>query len=245
AAATLLFALWHWNRSGRPVFLLLFAVGGLMVLFEPMVDTVGAVWFPTNSWVGLELYNRVIPVWVCLTYFCYFGIGVGASWLALRASTTPRRVWSLFGALMVADAVMELILLHLDGIYLYYADPPLVLARFPLWWAPTNALIIVAAAAAISCLEDNLRGVRHLLIIPIGLTCSAACNAAAGWPSWLVINTPVGPVLRDLAGIATFAVAAGVIGGVVAPAIAHTANRGAADVAARSPTDLAQPITAD
>ena len=223
AVLTLLFALAHWKRSGRPVFLLLFVVGGLMVFFEPMVDTVGAVWFPTNSIVGLELYGRIIPVWVCLTYFCYFGIGVGASWLALRASTTARRVWMLFGALMAADTAMELILLHLDGIYLYYADPPLVVARFPLWWAPTNALIIVAAAAAIRCLEGQLRGVRQLLIIPIGLTCSAACNAAAGWPSWLVINTPVGHVLRDLGGVATFAVATWIIGGAVAPAITRAA----------------------
>lgn len=207
AVLTLLFALRHWRTSGRPTFLLLFLAGGLMVFFEPMVDAVGAVWFPTDSTVVFRLYNRVLPLWVLENYFCYFGIGVGATWLALRANATPRRLWTLFALFIACDWGMETILLHLPTIYIYYGHQPLTVDRFPLWWAPVNSLIIIATALAIRQSETALRGARQLLIIPIAWTCSAACNAAAGWPSWLVINSHVSPVLRTLGGIATYAAA--------------------------------------
>lgn len=236
AALTLVFALVHWRRTGRPIFLLLFCVGGLMVFFEPMVDTVGAVWFPANSMVALELYHRIIPIWVCLTYFSYFGIGVGAAWLAIRAQPTRRRLWTLWCAFIVADVVMEVVLLHLDGIYLYYAAPPLVVAKFPLWWAPVNSLIIVGTAAVIRRLEPTLRGPRYLLIIPAGLSCSAAGNAVAGWPSWLVINSDLGPLPTQLGGVATFAAAAWIVGGVLAPLVGPG---GATAVPSTEPTTVA------
>jgi hypothetical protein len=207
AFLTLLFALRHWRTSGRPTFLLLYLAGGLLVFFEPMVDTVGAVWFPTDSTVVFRAYNRVLPVWVLENYFCYFGIGVGATWIALREHITPRRLWTLFVLFIACDCGMETILLHLPTIYIYYGHQPLTLDRFPLWWAPVNSLIIIATALAIRQFDTTLRGARQLLIVPIAWTCSAACNAAAGWPSWLVINSHVGPLLRALGGIATYAAA--------------------------------------
>lgn len=45
----MLYALYHWWRTGRPVVLLLFVTGGLTMIFEPMVDTVGACWLPKDS----------------------------------------------------------------------------------------------------------------------------------------------------------------------------------------------------
>ena len=30
------------------------------------------------------LWDRPMPVWLCLTYFVYFGVGGGLTWLVLR-----------------------------------------------------------------------------------------------------------------------------------------------------------------
>jgi hypothetical protein len=244
AALTLLFALWHWRRSRTPTFLLLFVVGGLMVFFEPMVDTVGAVWFPKNSWTAFHAYGRFLPVWVWLTYFCFFGLGVGLVWLALKARPTASRIWGLFAAVAIGDCIMEVILLHLQHVYAYYGHQPLTLLRFPLWWAPVNALIIVAAAAAIRRLDAELQGIRRLAIIPIGLTCSAALNAAAGWPSWLVINSRVGTIVIAIGGIATFAIASWIVAIVARYATGPEPAHATVPAAARLQSKSAPVVTA-
>lgn len=218
AFAALLYSLWHWRRSGRPVFLLLYIAGGAMMVFEPLVDTVGGCWFPTNSWTAFHGYGRPIPVWLCLAYFFYFGIGVGVIWTQMRTGITRRQLWATFIFTMLGDLVFEQVLLMFDP-YVYYGGQPLLLGKFPLWWMAVNGLIPVVAAAVIYKFEDMLVGWRLVYIVPIVVTASAATNAAAGWPAWFVINTDVGPVVTQLGGLATFALAftaIGVIGRFVA-----------------------------
>jgi hypothetical protein len=64
ALGALIYSLVQWARTGRPIMTLLFVAGGFMMIFEPMVDTVGACWFPSNSWVGFEAWGRPLPVWL-------------------------------------------------------------------------------------------------------------------------------------------------------------------------------------
>jgi predicted membrane channel-forming protein YqfA (hemolysin III family) len=69
AALGVCYSLYQWHRTGRPVMLLLFVAGGCMMVFEPLVDTVGACWFPKDSWVAFEAWGRPMPIWLCLAYF--------------------------------------------------------------------------------------------------------------------------------------------------------------------------------
>lgn len=41
-------------------------------------------------------------------------------------------------------------------------------------------------------LDAVLQGWKHLAIVPLALTTSVVVNAAAGWPSWTVINSDLG-----------------------------------------------------
>ena len=206
AVAALIYSLIHWRRSGKPTFLLLFMAGGVMMLLEPMVDTVGGCWHHTNSWVGFRAYGRILPVWLCLCYFFYFGIGVGVSWQLMRRGMTSTQLWMLFAAAAFGDFAMEVTLLHFDT-WVYYGWQPLRIFKFPTWWAPVNALITMAAAATVFLFQAQLqRGWRQLLIIPVAVSVSAAVNCLAGWPSWLVINSDLGWTLTQLGGLATFAI---------------------------------------
>lgn len=207
AAGAFVYSLWHWRRSGKPVFLLLFLAGGCMMAMEPAVDTVGGVWFPrVHSWVAFTAYGRPIPVWLCLAYFFYFGIGIGVFWTIIRRGVSARQLWGLFVLGMVGDFVFEAVLLHFNT-YIYYGGQPLRALKFPFWWAPVNAVIVLVAATAVARFERQLTGRRLLLIIPGLVTISAAVNAAVGWPSWLVINSRMSWAPRQVGGLATFALA--------------------------------------
>lgn len=208
AVSALLYSLIHWRQSGKPTFLLLFAGGGAMMLFEPLVDTVGACWFPEgNSWVAFEAYGRTLPLWLCLCYFFYFGIGVGVTWQLMRRGLSPQQLWLLFIGGIAGDFVLETTLLHFDT-WIYYGAQPLVILKFPFWWAPVNSLITMVAGAIVYRFEAQLtQGWRQLQIIPIALSASAACNTVAGWPAWFVINTDVGFVGTQLGGLASCALA--------------------------------------
>ncbi|WP_428313012.1 hypothetical protein [Hydrocarboniphaga sp.] len=225
ALIALFYGLIYWARSGKPTFLLLFLGGGAMMVFEPLVDTVGACWFPeVNSWVVLHAYGRPLPLWLCLTYFFYFGIGVGLTWQLMRVGLSRGKLWGLFVAGMAGDFVLEATLMHFDT-YLYYGWQPLVLLKFPLWWAPVNSLITMVAAAVICRYEAYLcNGWRQLQIIPILLTVSAAVNAMAGWPSWFVINTDVGPAWTQFGGLATFGLSTWFMAMVVSTVAAPSAS---------------------
>jgi hypothetical protein len=207
AAAALVFALVYWWRTGRPTILALFFAGGAMMLLEPMVDVVGGCWHPNDLARVFTLWDRPMPVWLCLTYFVYFGVGGGLTWMVVRRGVSSKVLWGLFVGGAVGDAVMEMVLMHWNT-YVYYGDQPLVLMKFPLWWAPVNSLIDVAVAVAIVRYEDSLRGGRAVLIIPLAMGISAAVNTVAGWPSWTAINSNIDGIGGALLGVATFVVAA-------------------------------------
>jgi hypothetical protein len=208
----LMFALVHWLRTRRPTFLVLFLAGGAMMLLEPFVDTVGGCWHPANATRAFEIWGRPMPVWLCLTYFVFFGIGGGVTWLVLRNNPTPRTLWMLFAGSMIGDTVLEVTLLRFDT-YVYYGNQPLVLADFPLWWAPTNALVDLAVAAILVRCAHAFTGARLLLAIPAAMAVSAAVNTVTGWPSWTAVNSDLGFVGTQLAGLATFAVAGLIVHG--------------------------------
>ena len=205
-AAALVFAVVDWHRTGRPLVVLLMVAGGAIMIFEPMVDTVGACWFPSNSWTAFTAWGRPLPVWLCLAYFFYFGIATSAIWKALHRGLTQRQIWMVFCAAMLGDLIFETVLLTMNP-YVYYGYQPLMLGKFPLWWMAVNAAIPLVLAALIHRFDSYFRGWRTLSVIPLALTTSAAVNAAVGWPSWLVINTDVGWVLTQVGGLATFAAA--------------------------------------
>ena len=207
AISALAFALVYWWRTGRPTILVLFFAGGAMMLLEPFVDVVGGCWHPQNLARVFTLWDRPMPVWLCLTYFVYFGVGGGLTWIVIRRGVSSKVLWGLFMAGIVADAVMEMVLLHW-GTYVYYGDQPLVVLKFPLWWAPVNSLIDLAVAVAIVRYQHALRGARAALIIPLAMGISAAVNTVAGWPSWTAINSNIRGFAGALLGVATFAVAA-------------------------------------
>lgn len=206
AGLALVSSLVYWRRTGRPTLLLLFLAGGSMMVLEPIVDTVGACWFPANEWRAFVLWNRPIPVWLCVTYFVYFGIGGSAIWALMRRGASARTLWLVFAIGVAADFALEAILMQWNT-HIYYGDQPLVLAKFPFWWGAVNASIAVAVPASIVVCERWLQGWRQVAIVPLALSVSAATNIVVGWPSWTAINSNPSHVVRQALGLLTYAIA--------------------------------------
>jgi hypothetical protein len=215
AIGALIYSIYHWRRTGAPMFLMMFISGGCMVAMEAAIDTLGGCWFPRiHSWVAFTAYGRPIPVWMIFAYFFYFGILGGVFWSVMRDGITARGVWGLFVLGAVGDAIFEIILLHFHT-YIYYGGQPLRLLRFPFWWAPVNSLIVVALAGVIARAGTYFSGWRAVLIIPTAVSVSAAVNALAGWPSWLVINSKMPWLPRQIGGIVTLVISCWIVGLVV------------------------------
>src|SRR5271155_2758138 len=98
ALGALAFSLAHWRHSGRPTVLMMFLAGGAMMVLEPFVDTAGSCWHPSNLARAFTLWDRPMPIWLCLTYFFYFGVGGGLTWLLLRKASTRGVLWGIFAA---------------------------------------------------------------------------------------------------------------------------------------------------
>ena len=232
--AALTFAIVDLLRSGRPVVLMLFIAGGCMMVMEPMVDTVAGCWFAANSLRAYVGWGRPIPIWVCLTYFVYFGVGSALIWMMMRRGASVRHIWLFYAGEILADVVLETVLLG-KGIYTYYGHQPLMLAGFPLWWAAVNALVSMMAALATYEIARRVDGWRLLLIVPATLCASAAANAAAGWPSWFVINSDVGPVWTQIGGLASVAIAFSIVQLIARYVAAPASLRPALHIAPRRP----------
>lgn len=215
AIATMIFSLIYWRRTGNALTLALVFSGGACMLLEPIVDLVGGCWHPAiNQWTAFTALGRPMPAWLCLCYFAYFGLGSGLMSIAMARGMTGTRLWRLFILGMVGDAALEITLLNFEAYY-YYGYQPLLILKFPLWAAPVNSLIALAAAVAAFRAAPYLRGWRIVLVVPMTLSVSAAVNAAVGWPAWIVINTELPWAIKQLGGLATFALAGWFMLGIV------------------------------
>jgi hypothetical protein len=202
------FAVRDWRQSGRPTVLLLLIGGAAMTSIEPFIDTVGGCWFPRNGWTAFQTYGRPMPIWLICSYLTYFGGGMAVMWRLMRQGLSRSQLWALYAGGIASDCLLEMTLLHFQP-YLYYGPQPLMVAKFPLWWAAINTVTPMAAAAILLRYERFLTaGWRQLQIVPLTLSVSIGMNAVIGWPSWLVINTPVGPLLTQIGGLASFALSA-------------------------------------
>lgn len=204
AACTLIYGLFYWRRTGRPIILLMLAGGALCSTVEPFVNVVGAVWHPmVNQITAFELMGRGMPWFLVTGYIFYFGVLGSLTYLALEKGVTTRQFWLWATVPMLVDVVMEELMLYWD-LYLYYGEQPLILInKLPLWWVPCNSLGEMLGVCLLVKAAPLLRGWRQLLIPILIPVCDAVAYSAISLPSWMVVNTPVPTWLNQLGGLAT------------------------------------------
>ena len=200
------FTVWAANEARRtrsPVPLLILLGGTLTALVEPLLDHVGAIWYPQyGASPVMRAFNISLPVWAIAAYGLYVGALSTLVYRRMIAGMTPQQLWSAYFLIWVFNIGLELPGLNLN-IYRYYGDPPFNLFGFPLCWAITNVTIPLLVAAVLTGYQELFVGVRALLIVPIVPMLGAAGEAASGWPVWLALNSGVGPGVKIVAGLIT------------------------------------------
>lgn len=196
-AVVLLFALQYWRKQGSSIGIWFLLGGALTTLNEPIVDVLGKVWFPAlGSWSVITAWGVSIPSYMVPVYAWYVGGQAFLSYRLFEKGITQRGVFGLYATYAVVNVFLETPGLNLpEPMYSYYGNHPLVIAKFPLWWTFTNALMPIMMGSVVFRLESLLQGVRRLLVVPLAWMTAAATNALVAAPIWVALNAEGGSLL--------------------------------------------------
>jgi hypothetical protein len=194
------------RRTRSAVPLLILAGAALTSLQEPIYDIVGAVWYPDHGTVAyIRAFNVSIPIWLIPGYAWYIG-GLGNYMVKIVRQGVTRPLWQYYFVFWVANFALEMPGLNL-GIYRYYGDQPFRVLGFPLWMAVTNGLMPLMIGVIFNGLRDTLVGPKGLLTLVLVPMVVGATQIAAGWPTWLALNSRVGVAGASVAAVISLGLA--------------------------------------
>ena len=157
---------------------------------EAWLDNVVLVGYPPEQNLPvIEAYGRSVPIFVPIGYGWFCG---GLLYLVARyfqrQEVTARKVWAIFGAIVVVDFA-AIGLSSWIGILEFYGDPPLNVAGYPLWWAAFDGLDVILGGAIVLVLLDHLRGRQQLWYLLVPSIALGAASGIVGWPVSTAINS--------------------------------------------------------
>jgi hypothetical protein len=195
------YALMNIRKAEGRIICLALAAGAVASLSEPILDLLGAAWYPiVGIPVAFELMGRPIPIWIILAYTVFFGFVGSFTILSFRRGITQRQVWLLFLVPIVLDIVQQELFLHLK-VLIYYGNQPLILLwKFPFWWAPCDSFGDMLAAAVFYHLLPYFKGVRRLLLVVIYPIVDFIGYAAVGLAGFNAVNSQLPTWLNQSCG---------------------------------------------
>jgi hypothetical protein len=193
------------RRDALPVVMLL--GGALAVGGEPIVDNLGAVWYPAdNPVVPYTAMGVPQPLFLQLGYPLFWGAIVYVFYELLRSGRV--RIWPLFLFVFALDLFVEILGVRVLDVGVYYGPAPYRLLGFPLWWAPVNAAVAIVGARALLATVPLLPGWRVALLLPLAPGAFVGTHAMTAWPIWIAMQSDVPQAVRWLAATFTLALVA-------------------------------------
>lgn len=194
-------------RRGEYLGGMLLVSGLLAGVLEPMLDSLGLLWFARNNVaVAVTAFHRFVPLYVVLGYSFFFGGLAYVAYQGLVAGKPAAWFWKLYAAAWLLDFALQATGAAI-GLYKYYGQQPFMIFGTPAWWFSIDATLPALAAAVLFAFRDRLTGWRWLLAIPVVPALYAGVNGAEGWPVFEVINSHVPAVVLWLGGAVTIAFA--------------------------------------
>jgi hypothetical protein len=180
------------RRTRSPLGLILWCGGALAYFNEPVDDVLGLVHHPRPGQnIALDTIGPV-PLWGLPTYIIFFG---AISFLFLReierGGFRLRTFWIGIGLTFVVDLLLEMPLLWAQGgLYQYYGDAPMSVARFPLYWLLINTPGPILCAAILYAVPTYFRGWRLAFLPLLPFMTDAACSIVVGLPIYTALHAP-------------------------------------------------------
>jgi hypothetical protein len=192
AIAFFAYCLRDWRRTGSPLGVVLMLGGALAYFNESVDDVLGLVHHPRPGQnVVLDTIGPV-PMWGLPTYIIFFGAIAFVFLRELqRRGLTLRAFWIGIAITFVVDLALEMPLLWADGgLYQYYGDTPMTVARFPVYWLLINTPGPILCATILYTVPGYFRGWRAPLVVLVPFVADAACSIVVGLPIYTALHAP-------------------------------------------------------
>lgn len=201
------------DRKTKTFRMLVLVGGALTAVFEPAIDRLGNIWYADKGgvWQLFRLYGIVIGPWVVAIYYWFIGGQTLYTLRRLREGLNARGVVGLYLLFVAMDALFEVSVLKMGGIYTYWGSHQPLWNRtyFPLpgWYLAINGLLPLMGAAFVMVLLSARE--RHLRwCIPVVMPMSMfGVYAMTSWPTIAAINSSVSLAVADLLAIGTILLA--------------------------------------
>ncbi|MDR3655984.1 MAG: hypothetical protein P4L48_10005 [Mycobacterium sp.] len=176
------------KRTG-PTLLILLIGGALSGFMEPWLDNVVLVGYPMGQQTPFFVaFERPVPVFVIIGYAWFCG---GLLYILARLfqnGLTTRKIWALYGTIAVIDFVAIGLSAWL-GILVFFGDPPMSVAKFPIWWAGIDGLNVVLGGTLACFLVGRLKGFNQWWLALLPSVVLGAAAGVVGWPISTALNS--------------------------------------------------------
>lgn len=181
-------AIYRWIKRDDPLVFLM-GLGGLVCsLMEPMLDSLGHLWYPTNlpgpAFIGFELN---IPALIPPCYVFFIAMTGYWAYLKMKEGLTVKGMFVVWALIAATDIIMEMPGTALQA-YIYYGDAPFKVLGFPLAWGWLNGTSMLMVGFLLYLLEPQLKGKNRLWIIMIPTTAMGATYGMVAWPYFMALN---------------------------------------------------------
>lgn len=195
------------KRDGLP--LLMLVSGLLSVGLEPVVDTMGKVWYAKdNPWVVYTAMGIPQPAFLLLGYALFWG---GTVYVGSRFVLRGASIWKVFAVVFAMDLFVEYLGAPILKVGIYFDFSPFNILGFPVWWAFVNGAVAVVGVWLLITLESHLAGWKRLALVVVSPTAFAATHATCAWPVWVTLHSDVPTWLIWIAGTYAIAMAFGIV----------------------------------
>lgn len=208
-ALAFVWAIYMFARRRNPLPLLM-VIGGIITFpIEAMLDSLVNLWYATNLPVPvLTSFGVQLPLFVVPAYAILGGVGGYGSYYLFKRGSTTRHLLAAWGALMLADVLLEVPAINAD-LFAYYGNQPFLLLGYPLWEAFSASSAILMIGYALYWVDQRTEGWGKLFAIFCAPVAVGASYAADGWPLYVALNSDASPVVTWLLGALAIAFAVG------------------------------------
>ncbi|MDO5532574.1 hypothetical protein [Sutterella sp.] len=195
---------WKWKTT-VPIGLVLGAA--FCVVPEVIDNYLGGVYWSQSHGPDQILYvllGREFDYYVSLMWWAFGAcLGYILYGMLLRRVKT-RTLWLGMALSMLADIIIEELLLNYGGIYCYYGNQPMILiSKFPMWWMFANVSALFISVAIAYKYRHWLNGWRCIFMFFLMPFCYIGGWELAGMPVVFAINGNFSPLVTQALGIAT------------------------------------------
>jgi hypothetical protein len=186
--AVIPWALYRLYKNGDDIPLWMIVGGLICSLIEPMLDTLGHLWWPTNlpgpAFIGYDLH---IP-WLIPPCYVFF-ISMTGYWAytRMKKGIDVKGMFMVWALIASTDIIMEMPGTAL-GAYVYYGDASFKILGFPLAWGWLNGTSMFAVGALLWAVEPHLHGWKRMYLALVSVVAMGAAYGVTAWPYFMSLN---------------------------------------------------------